>query len=97
MIVIVDIGSAEGITAAIIGMALIITVITTGELVQPATSIEELRPVHLDLADEQPHRQQHCFYFVVHQLNRLSPCKASIPLLQPENQGASGTITDLGS
>jgi hypothetical protein len=64
---IVDMGSAEGITAAITGMALIITVITTGELVQPPTSIEELRLVLLASTDEQLNRKEHCFYLVVHQ------------------------------
>ncbi len=66
MIVIVDMGSAEGITAAITGMALTTTVITTGELVQPPTSIEELRLVVLDLTDEQLQRQEHFFYLVAH-------------------------------
>jgi hypothetical protein len=64
MIVIVDMVSAEGITAAITGMALITTVITTGELVQPPTSIEELRLVLLASTDAQLNRQQHCFYLV---------------------------------
>jgi hypothetical protein len=63
---IVDMGSAEGITAAIKGMALITTVITTGELVQPPTSIEELRLVLLDQTDEQLNRKEHCFYLVAH-------------------------------
>ena len=63
---IVDMGSAEGITAAITGMALITTVITTGELVQPPTSIEELRLVLLASTDEQLNRKEHCFYLVVH-------------------------------
>ena len=67
MIMIVVMGSAKGITAAITGMALIITVITTGELVQPPTSIEELRLVLLVLDDEQLQRREHCFYLVVHQ------------------------------
>ena len=60
-------GSAEGITAAITGMALIITVITTGELMQPTPSNEELRLELLDLTDEQLQSREHCFYFVVHQ------------------------------
>ena len=66
MIMIVVMGSAEGITAAITGMALIITDITTGELMQPTPSIEELRLFLLVLTDEQLHRQQHCFYLVAH-------------------------------
>jgi len=67
MIMIVDMGSAEGITAAITGMALIITVITTGELMQPTPSIEELRLVLIDQTDEQLNRKEHCFYLVVPQ------------------------------
>jgi len=59
MIMIVDMGSAEGITAAITGMALIITVITTGELMQPTPSIEELRLVLIDQTDEQLNRKEH--------------------------------------
>jgi len=110
MIMIVDMGSAEGITAETTGIALIITVITTGELMHPPNSIEELRLFLLVLTDEQLHRQQHCFYLVsllkihvrwpdalIHQLNRLSACRFSTPLLQPANQGASGTIADIGS
>jgi len=70
---IVDMGSAEGITAAITGMALITTVITTGELLQPPTSIEELRLVLLASTDEQLNRKEHCFYLVVY----LNPSQAS--------------------
>ncbi len=44
---IVVIGSTEGIAAAIRGMPLIIIVITTNELMQPPTSIKELRLVRL--------------------------------------------------
>ena len=73
MIVIVDMGSAEGITEAITGMALIITVITTGELLHPPTSIEELRLVLIASTDEQLQRREHFFYLVVY----LNPSQAS--------------------